>query len=200
MISIVFGPPLRELSIVRMYFSGSSLSKVFSISPLWWTPTAKAKAVCGIVFGLRFAHSLGLQHGHLTTNNIFFNEHGVIQITDFCISCFGDQKSRLYGNMSAGGFSRERWTPTADVRAFTGILSEIVVDSSAERSIHDRSVPSFVSGLIERGKSAKSAAMESFADIVNILKENEFEILEGVDIREVKNFVYWIEQSETLTE
>jgi hypothetical protein len=37
----------------------------------------------GLVLGLRFAHSYGLLHGHLTGNTVFFNENGVIQITDF---------------------------------------------------------------------------------------------------------------------
>jgi serine/threonine protein kinase len=38
------------------------------------------------VLGLRFAHSLGLLHGHLIVNNVLFNEDGVIQITDFCLN------------------------------------------------------------------------------------------------------------------
>jgi serine/threonine protein kinase len=63
---------LQELNIVRMYLEGCSLLEVFSVNPKWWTSTVKAKAVAGIVLGLRFAHSLGLVHGHLTGNNILF--------------------------------------------------------------------------------------------------------------------------------
>jgi hypothetical protein len=55
----------RELKIVGLYSEGSSLTEVISANPIWWTATAKAKAVAGIVLSLRFAHSLGLIHGHL---------------------------------------------------------------------------------------------------------------------------------------
>jgi hypothetical protein len=34
------------------------------------------------VLSLRFAHSFGFVHGHRTGNTMFFNENGVIQITD----------------------------------------------------------------------------------------------------------------------
>jgi serine/threonine protein kinase len=62
----------RELKIVRMYLEGCSLLAVVSVHQLGWTSTVKAKAVARLVLALRFAHSLGLIHGHLTSNNIFF--------------------------------------------------------------------------------------------------------------------------------
>jgi hypothetical protein len=43
---------LRELKIVRLYLEGCSLLEVFSINPMWWTSTVKAKAVAGIVLSL----------------------------------------------------------------------------------------------------------------------------------------------------
>jgi hypothetical protein len=61
----------EELRMVRLYLEGCSLSEVISVNPLWWTSTVKAKAVAGIVLALRFADSLGLIHGHLTTDTIF---------------------------------------------------------------------------------------------------------------------------------
>jgi hypothetical protein len=69
--------------IVRGYCWDGSLSEVISVSPEWWTPTAQAKSIVGVVLGLRFAHSLGLLHGHLIVNNMLFNEDGVIQIIVF---------------------------------------------------------------------------------------------------------------------
>jgi hypothetical protein len=44
------------------------------------------RAIVGFVLGLRFAHSLGLLHGHLTVNDVLSNENGVIQITYFCLN------------------------------------------------------------------------------------------------------------------
>jgi serine/threonine protein kinase len=73
----------EKVTIVRLYFEGCSLSEVVSVNPTWWTSTIKAKAVTGIVLGLRFAHSLGLRHGHLTVNNILFDSDHCIQIVDF---------------------------------------------------------------------------------------------------------------------
>jgi hypothetical protein len=83
-IGVVLRSPLQELQIVREYSSGGSLSEVISTSPEWWTPTAKVKAIVGIVLSLRFAHSFGLLHGHLTGDNVVFDDERLIQICDFC--------------------------------------------------------------------------------------------------------------------
>jgi serine/threonine protein kinase len=74
----------EELKIVRLYLEGCSLFEVVSVNPIWWTSTVKAKAIAGIVLGLRFAHSLGLLHGHLTSHNILFDSDHCIQIVDWC--------------------------------------------------------------------------------------------------------------------
>jgi serine/threonine protein kinase len=139
-IGVVFPLSLTGVKIVRMYLSGISLSEVVSTSPEWWTPTAKAKAVVGVVLGMRFAHSLGLIHGHLTGNNIIFNESGMIQICDFCLNGFG-------------GFSEGNWNPKGDVQAFSRILSEIVIDASDEQGWHRRGIPLFIVKMIQEGQS-----------------------------------------------
>jgi hypothetical protein len=101
---------------------------------------------------------------------------------------------------SAGGFSGHNWTPQSDVRSFTILFSEIAIAVSAGQGSCSRKVPSFVSGIIERGQSLDSKAVDSFSDILENLKENNFEIMEGVDIHEVSAFMNWIELSESLTE
>jgi serine/threonine protein kinase len=50
-----------------------SLAEVISVSLVWWTATAKAKAVVGLALALRFAHSLGLLHRCFASNNILFD-------------------------------------------------------------------------------------------------------------------------------
>jgi serine/threonine protein kinase len=72
----------EELKIIRLYLEGCSLFEVISANYLWWTSAVKAKAVAGILLGLRFAHSLGLLHGHLTANNVLFDSDHCIQIVD----------------------------------------------------------------------------------------------------------------------
>jgi serine/threonine protein kinase len=198
-IGVVLRSPLQELQIVRQYSSGGLLSEVISASPEWWTPTAKVKAIVGIVLGLRFAHSFGLLHGHLTGDNVVFNDEGLIQICDFCVQDFSDVGGNSEAIAEVGGFSGENWRPSADVKAFAELLSRILIDDSAEKPGCSLSIPAFVLNIIERGQSLDSEAKLSFADIFETLKGEKFRILEGVDSNEVSNFVSWIEFSEALT-
>jgi hypothetical protein len=199
-IGVVLPSRLRELQIIRQYFGGVSMSEVLSASPEWWTPTAKAKAIVGIVLSMRFAHSFGLLHGHLTLDNVLFDDNGVVQISDFFEKSFSEIVSNSEAIAEVGGFSGEGWRPAADVRAFAELLSRIVIGDSAKERACSLSVPAFVLKMIERGQSSDSNATLSFADIFEILKGNHFRILEGVDLKEVSNFVSWIEFSEALNE
>jgi serine/threonine protein kinase len=199
-IGIVLGSGLQALQIVRLHSSGASLSEVISRSREWWTPTAKVKAIVGIVLSMRFAHSFGLLHGHLTGDSVIFNDEGLIEICDFCVRILSDVEDDSEAIAESGGFSGTNWSPDADVRAFAELLSQIVIGDSAEEIGYSLSVPIFVLNIIERGQSSDSHAKLSFMDIIETLKDNNFRILEGVDSREVWDFVRWIEFSEALTE
>jgi hypothetical protein len=100
----------------------------------------------------------------------------------------------------AGGFLGEGWGPAAHVRAFAELLSSVVHGDSAKENGSSLSLPGFVVEIIERGQSLDSNAKLSFVDIFEILKVNDFGILEGVDSKEVSSFVSLIELSERLTE
>jgi hypothetical protein len=197
-IGVVFSSPLKSVTIAEIQSSDRSLSEIISTAPEWWTPTAKAKAIVGLVLGLRFAHSFGLLHGHLTANNIVVNEDGLIQITDFCMNDLGSLDGLAGGKADIEGFSGESWTPKADVQAFAELLLKVVVGDSGEQNGSGPSVVPFVSEIIKRGHSADSKAAMSFVGIFKILKQNNFTIMEGVDSEEVSNFVNWIELSEAL--
>jgi hypothetical protein len=158
------------------------------------------KAIVGIVLSMRFAHSFGLQHGHLTGDNVVFEEERLIQICDFCEKSLSEIGSNSEAIAEVGGFSEEGWRPTADVRAFAELLSRIVIGDSAEDSGNRLSVPTFVLNMIEEGHSLDSQSRLSFVDIFDTLKNNDFGLLEGVDSKEVWNFVRWIEFTEALTE
>jgi serine/threonine protein kinase len=199
-VGVILQPPLQNLEIVRMYSVGGSLSEVISASPEWWTPTAKAKAIVGIVLSLRFAHSFGLLHGHLTVDNVHFDGDGVIQICDFCVKSLSEIASNSEAIAEVGAFSGENWRPDADVRAFTELLSKIVIGGSSEENRSSQSIPIFVLKMIEQGQSSDSEATGSFVEIFKTLEGEEFKILDGVDSNEVSNFVSWIESSEALTE
>jgi tRNA A-37 threonylcarbamoyl transferase component Bud32 len=153
----------------------------------------------GLVLGLRFAHSLGLPHGHLTGNNILFDADGIIQITDFCLNSLANLEGNEISEVDIRGFSSEGLTAEADIGGFSGILSEIAIGAFTEQSGCSSDVPSFVSEMIAKGQSADSNSVESFADILKALKRHDFKIMESVDIKEVSDFVRWIEWSEVFT-
>jgi serine/threonine protein kinase len=191
---------LQELKIASLSTEGGSLAEILSVSPDWWTPTAKAKAVVGIVLGLRFAHSFGLIHSNLTTNNIFFDADHQVQITNFgLIGLEGrDGKTRC----GIGGFLDEGWTPEVDIHAFMSLLFEIVVghpatlpdNGTSERIVRSRT-PELVLDIIDASRS-DCASRCSLNSIISILKENHFQIIDGMDLEEVSAFVQWIEQCE----
>jgi serine/threonine protein kinase len=198
-IGFIFGSDLTisgELKIVRLYSEGSSLSEIISENPVWWTATAKAKAVAGIVLSLQFAHSLGLIHGHLNSKNIRFDLDHRIQITNFCRIgvevCENEKDSDV--------LSSARWSPDLDIRGFALILFEIIVghpimqsgDGNGEIRV-PANVPMFVSQLIETRQSPGLGTVRSFNDIFDILKKKNFKILPGVDLADVLTFVRWVE-------
>jgi serine/threonine protein kinase len=135
---------------------GISLSELISVSPEWWTPTTEAKAIVGLVLGLRFAHSLDLLHGHLTVNNVIFNEDGMIQITNFCLNRLMKPEGNSSGIIDAGGFFGECYMPTSDVREFAEALSEITMDGSKIKGANCPDVPGFVVEIIEKKLSGDS--------------------------------------------
>jgi serine/threonine protein kinase len=73
----------REFKTVRLYAAEGTLAVVLSNPPGWWTPTAKAKAVVGIVLGLQLAHGFELLHGGVKASNILFDAELHIEIADF---------------------------------------------------------------------------------------------------------------------
>jgi hypothetical protein len=160
----------RGFEIVRLYCWGGSLSEVISVSPEWWTPTAQAKAIIGFVLGLRFAHSLGLPHGHLIVNDVLFREDGVIQITNFCLNRLMKLERSSGGIVDVGWFFGEYCMPTSDVRAFTEVLSEITMGGSGVESVSRPDVPGFIVEIIKRGLSGDSRNSNSFMGIFEILK------------------------------
>jgi serine/threonine protein kinase len=200
------GEGKRELKIGRMHAAGGSLAEVVSSNPVWWTPTAKAEAVVGIVIALRFAHGLGLLHGNLNSGNVLFDGEGRIQIADF----------RPMRRGRGGGFSGEGegdgavWSPQADVSAFAMLLFEIVAGCSSPlpplraatadedgdgdwEVIVPPDVPSFVSEIIEGGLRPIAGKELSFIAIIETLKANDFGIVAGVDSDEVSAFVSRVE-------
>jgi hypothetical protein len=94
-------------------------------------------------------------------------------------------------------FSEKAWTQMRDIQAFASILFELEFGRppQGETSI-SRGIPDFVSRIIKSRLSPISESNYSFNTILNLLKQNNFEIAEGVDLAEVSAFVRWVESAE----
>jgi hypothetical protein len=177
-IGFIFGSESQELKVVGLYSANFLLGEIVKENPGWWTPTAKAKTVAGLVLvlGLRFAHSLGLIPGHLRANIIVFDLNHGIQITDF-----------RSGLLSQGicGFSRERWNPEMDVRGFVSNPFEIVVGHPVKDEMDvPADIPRFVSEMIKAGLSGEWRRLSSFPHLFETLQQHDLEIVSGVDSAE----------------
>jgi serine/threonine protein kinase len=187
--SFIFPGDSQELMIVQLYAERNSLSEVISTNREWWTATGNAKAAVGIVLGLRFLHSFGLIHGHFNSNNLIFDSDHRIQITDFCPIGFDFGESPTDADMHVRSFSGEGWSIMIHFSGFASILFEMVDDRlaaqpnvSGSETSTTTAVPVFVSTLIAAGQSPESHIMESFIDIFDFLKENDFAIRSAVNI------------------
>jgi hypothetical protein len=182
-----------------LYLEGCSLSDVVSVNPLWWTSTVKAKAVAGIVLRLRFAHSLGFFHGHLTGNDILFDSDHCIQIVDFNPIHLevGENENESEEGTQFIGFSGEEWILEKDIQAFASILFDLVIRCSpqGEGSIIT-DIPAFVSEIIASGRFPICRTSSSFNNILTMLKQRHFKIEDGIDSAEVSAFVSWVESAE----
>jgi hypothetical protein len=90
---------------------------------------------------------------------------------------------------------------------FAVILFEIIVghlateaEAANEIITLPFEVPMFVSEIIRNELSSNSESGTSFGDIFNIFKQNEFQIVRGVDSAEVSAFVNRVELAEQSVE
>jgi serine/threonine protein kinase len=191
----------RELKVARLYAAGGSLAEALRASPLWWTPTMKSKTVVGIVLALRFAHSFGLIHGGLKPSNVLFDINHRVIVADFAPIRLQAGETEREARSRVGGFSGHDWTTRTDVWAFASLLFEIVVGRRAAHPGTARfevfippTVPEFVAKIITRGLAIETKL--TFNDIFDLLKRNEFRIMEGVDSEDVSVFVSLVEPCE----
>jgi serine/threonine protein kinase len=211
---------------VRTYYPIGSLEKILQTAPSWWTMTMKSIAVVGIVLGLRFVHSFGLVCMNLKPSNILFDESHRIQIVDivpnqtalYCRENF-DESTRKANRVPSKFVAPEvlagrKPTQKADVYSFVLILFSIVVGHYLFEETDDRgccaerdlivdgdAIPRYVSGFVRQlilsGLSPNPNDRPSFNDIIEILKDNNFRIVEEVDSQAVRAFFDSVDSSES---
>jgi hypothetical protein len=136
----------------------------------------------------------------MNLKNISFDVDHRFQVTD-CSQI----DLRFGANASdSGGLSDERWSGDVDIRGFASVLFEIIVGHPSQLSevrndetIFPGDIPMFVRDLIVVGQSPESELHQSFNDIFDILKENDFRIVSGVDSADFLAFVEWTESFES---
>jgi serine/threonine protein kinase len=179
---------------------------------LFWTPTGKAIITCGIALGMRFLHSLGYVHGHLTPSNIVINAKGDPLVGDLSavrrefseLPLIPLAESVFYA--APESFEEDHdCTDRADVFSFGSIVYEIVT----EQAVFPRSstpldviaafrrgqlpdVPgacgSLMQSLIRRCWSADPAMRPSFDRIIEIFQAEYFNIVPGASACEVRDY------------
>jgi hypothetical protein len=109
----------------------------------------------------------------------------------------GEIESKSEEGARLEGFSEKGWRPEIDIQAFASILFEILFGrpSQSDSSI-PTGIPSFVSKILKSNPDLTSERRYSLDSILNLLKQNDFQIEDGVDSSEVSRFVSWVESAE----
>jgi serine/threonine protein kinase len=201
----------KPLKIGRPYYDCGSLEEVLSDNPVWWTRTAKAKAIAGIALGMETAHRFGIVHGSLKPNNILFDENHCVHIVDFGLSCFESSGRQKGETDDRTGLQELLDAMKADAFSFTSMLFDILIDRPV--SVHSlemddeeklridkgehRMIPEYVRrfarDLIENRWCESEWERRPFEEIVDLMKQNHFDFSEEVDICEVQEFVKTVE-------
>jgi serine/threonine protein kinase len=209
------------LKLVTEFLEGKSLKSVLEDPQKvedWWTNTRKAITIVGIVLAMRKIHSHGIIHRDLKPANIFLAKDFEVKIGDL-------GSSRVYESITmakagtplymAPEVSYGQYGPACDVYSFGLILYGIVVGNEllsgpgrktnlfidlqlGKRPKIPTEVVQVSRDLIERCWSQEAASRPSFDEILRILEKNNFEVLTGVEVGEVRKFISKVEMESKL--
>jgi hypothetical protein len=135
----------------------------------------------------------------LTGHNIIVDSDHCIQLVDFnpVVLEVGENEMESEDGTQLVGFPRKGWTLEGDIEGFASILFELIFWGTPDGEVFiPTGIPDFVSRIIESGLSLISGRSSSFNTILEILKQNDFWILDGVDSAEISAFVSWVESTE----
>jgi serine/threonine protein kinase len=215
-----------NLAVVTELMENGALSENLSRKrhgklPHLRSPIKISKIVAGVVLGMRFMHSYGCAHGNLKPANLLLDRQWRVRIADFGISHFRHDERLLLESFYPGDlhylpperFEGEAPSKGKDLYAFGLILYELVVDNplfppdlkpqtvmkkvilGTELDIPQWVKPD-VAALIERCCSYNCEVRPSIDEILVILKQMNFRILQEVRDQKVFQFVSQIESRE----
>jgi hypothetical protein len=195
--------------VATRFMPGCSLRDVLASSPppAWWTGSAMAIVVAGIVSGMTRMHEASIAHRRLRPDKVLLDKKHRPRICDIA--------SGYWALLAHVGTARryaapELYNTKADVYSFALILYEIVVGRPAfphelaqddlcrraiagERAEIPAAVDPFVANLIRRGWAANPAERPSFREIFNKLRSREFCVVRnGFNRHDVARYFRWI--------
>lgn len=198
------------------YMSGGTLETVIlkkSGSPAWYTPTAKAAILLGIVMGMEHIHSKGIIHRDLKPANVLLNDDHLPYLADFGCCKFADLGVTQTNSIGTPRYMApeqhdNRYTNKVDLFAFGSVMYEVLTgervfgDCTGPFQILQRitqgrfpkvpgTVPGFARDVIERCWSIDPDARPSFQEVRHIFAENDFRLADGVDIPYLKAYYSW---------
>jgi serine/threonine protein kinase len=205
------------LRLVTEFCRSGSLRPILSSqtkTPRWWTQQKKITAIAGIVLGMKYLHSEGFIHRDLKPDSILLDEDGRVRITDFGLSQILESvlvkkpaESHCYvaPELKTGTYDEK-----VDVYSFGLMLYEICTGDaflsdlkpgadvlvkleSGWRPEIASCLPDVTKRLIKRCWAANCSERPSFAEIWDILKGCEFEVIKDVKGADVRSFVKWVE-------
>jgi hypothetical protein len=211
---IGFVPPLDGDGFKVLTVARSNSLKDLLVTPTsWWTSTAKAIVIVGIILGGIAMHEIGLIHCNLKPTNILLDDKHRVQLTDFGVpGTPGFSKSPPYSAPEIG--KDDKPNDKCDIFSFGWILYHICTPSTPTAiRMHVQAVrqsmtqkflgrdameiskdlPSFVAQMIRSAWSPDPLERPSFADLFATLSANHFKVLPDVDTDEVTDFVKWVE-------
>jgi serine/threonine protein kinase len=184
----------------------TSLKDILANPPEWWTSTAKALVVTGIVMGLMEIHKSGMVHRNLRPSNVLLDEKHRVQLCDLAS---GVVRGHRYG--APEGAREEDARSSCDIFSLAVIWYEILVGHSivsvkmqaqvVTQKLWGKDIvkipkdwPQFTRTFIEKGWSADPAGRPTIEKVFEGLKENGFKVLDDVESDEVRDFVEWVEE------
>jgi serine/threonine protein kinase len=199
------------VTIALEHCGGGSLEAAIRDAPDWWGPTAKARAVVGVVTGMHVIHTAGLVHGCLRPSNVLFDDQRRPRVTDVVIGGGAPGRQYYAAPEVLGGADPSR---KADTFAFAVLLFEVVVGGWAwdrqsgieqvvekvragERPKIPADVAPFVQELVGRCWGQEPDDRPTFEEVFRALAKNQFGIVPGVDGEEVCAYLEWMRQEIT---
>jgi serine/threonine protein kinase len=176
------------------------------------TPTGKARIICDIVMGMRYAHAQRIMHRDLKPCNILIDEDWGAKIGDFGLSRLESDEGPMTGETGTIGYAAPEQlsdevgpTTKTDVFSFGLILYEILTGErvfresepmTIVRRLRARQFPTvpekfgrLMQDLIVRGWAADQRARPSFDQILKEFQGVGFQILPGVDAESLRKSV-----------